>query len=101
MAIGRLSAAQIECLIGATAVDAEHVVFTHHALLRLRQRRITRDMAIEVLRRGRLTREPEPNLRFGTLECRMERYVAGRQIAVIVALAEDHPDLLVITAIEI
>ena len=87
MAIGGLSSAQIERLIGETARDAERVVFTYHARIRMRQRRIRRDMVVEVLRKGRLTREPEPNLRFGSLECRMERYMAGRKIAVIDALA--------------
>ncbi len=101
MAIGRLSSAQIERLIGETARDAERVVFTHHARVRMGQRQITRDMVVEVMRKGHLAREPEPNLRFGTLECRMERYMAGRQIAVILALADNQPGLLVVTVIDV
>jgi hypothetical protein len=70
-------------------------------VIRMRQRRISRDMVVEVLRKGRLTREPEPNLRFGSLQCRMERYMAGRQIAVIVAIADHLPGLLVVTVIDV
>ncbi len=73
---------------------------TSHALMRMRQRHVTRDIVIEVLRMGRLTRIPEPNLRRGSLECRMERFCAGRQLAVIAAISDDDPDILVITVIE-
>ena len=99
MAIGRLSAAQVEQLIGGLACETDRVVFTHHARARMRERLITQDMVLEVLRRGRLAREPEPNLCFGTLECRMERYLAGRRIAAVVAIADDDPTLLVVTVI--
>lgn len=101
MAIGRLSFSQIEQLIRATARDAECVVFTHHARVRMRQRQIRRDMVVEVLRVGRLARQPEPNVRFSTLECRMERYLAGRQVGVIVALSDDDPSMVVVTVIDI
>lgn len=73
---------------------------TSHALMRMRQRHVTRDIVLEVLRMGRLSRVPEPNLRYGSLECRMERYCAGRQLAVVVAIGDDDPDILVITVIE-
>lgn len=99
MAIGKLSAAQVERLIRGLACETDRVAFTHHARTRMRQRQMTRDMVLEILRRGRLVREPEPNLRFGTLECRMERYLAGRQIAAVVAIADDEATLLVVTVI--
>ena len=100
MAIDRLSAAQVERLIRGLAGEPERVVFTHHAKARMRQRQITRDMVLEVLRRGRLAREPELNMRFGTLECRMERYLAGRHVAAVVAIADDNPALLVVTVMD-
>lgn len=101
MAIDRLSGSQLERLIAELADDEERVVFTNHALMRMRQRQITRGMVLEVLRRGRLAREPEPNLRFGSLECRMERYVAGHQIGVIAALMDDALSVLVVTVIDV
>jgi hypothetical protein len=99
MTIGRLSALQIQRLIQTVAMDSECVAFTNHARIRMRQRHISRDLVLDVLRYGRLSRVPEPNPRFGSLECRMERYDAGRQISVIVALCDGKPEVLVVTVI--
>ena len=74
---------------------------TAHALMRMRRRHVTRDIVIEVLRMGRLSRIPEPNPRHGSLECRMERFCAGRQLAGVAAVSDDDPDILVITVIEL
>ena len=101
MVFGKLSAQQIERFIGEAAQDGPRILFTRHARLRMLQRHVSRAMVRDVLRRGRLARVPEPNLRFGSLECRMERYVAGRQIAVVVALANDNPFVLVVTVINV
>jgi hypothetical protein len=100
MTIGRLSVLHIQRLVRQIALNSEWVAFTHHARIRMRQRHISRDGVLDVLRYGRLSRAPEPNPRFGSLECRMERYDAGRQIAVIAALRDDNPGVLVITVIE-
>ncbi|WP_414648037.1 hypothetical protein [Castellaniella sp.] len=43
-------------------------------------------VALDALQNGAISREPEPNIRTGCTECRMERYCAGRPVAVIVAL---------------
>jgi hypothetical protein len=99
MRIERLSLPQLQRRIHDIAEDAGRVVFTHHARIRMRQRNISRGLVLDVLRHGHLSRLPEPNARFGSLECRMEWYSAGRQIAVIAALCDDNPDVLVITVI--
>lgn len=99
MTIDRLSPPKIQRLIHEIAVHSERVVYTHHARIRMRQRHISRGLVLDVLRYGRLSRLPEPNPRFGSLECRMERYDAGRPIAVIAALCDDNPEVLVITVI--
>lgn len=100
MSIRGLSKPQFERLIRTIARDGSRVFMTSHALMRMRQRHVTRDLVLEVLRMGRLTRIPEPNLRHGSLECRMERFCAGRQLAVVVAISDDDPEILVITVIE-
>lgn len=100
VSVHKLSRTQVERLIRSIAADGSRVFFTRHATLRMRQRLITREIAVEVLRVGRLTRTPEPNPRRGSLECRMERYCTGRQLAVVAAISDDNPDLLVITVIE-
>lgn len=83
------------------AATAGNVVFTDHALLRMRQRRVSRLEAFEILRKGVIRREPEPNLRRGTLECRMEYYVAGRNLALVAAIDADDPTVIVVTVIDL
>lgn len=76
-------------------------MFTRHAIARMRLRQITALMVLEVLRRGRMRRPPEPNLAKGSLECRMAYFLAGRQIAVVAAVADDDPNVIVVTAMEL
>ena len=59
------------------------------------------EMVLDVLERGLLLRTPEPNVALGTLECQMSRYCAGRNIGVVVALSDEDPDIVVVTAMEI
>lgn len=68
--MARLSRKQVERLIRERAADTGNVLLTDHARKRMKERRITLAMVYEVLRRGLLNREPEPNLRYVTLECR-------------------------------
>lgn len=100
MSVHKLSKGQVERLIRTIAADGSRVFITVHGEVRMRQRRVTRELVLDVLRSGRLLRVPEPNLRHASLECRMERYSAGRQLAVVAAISDDDPDLLVITVIE-
>ena len=100
MSVHTLSKTQVERLIRTIAADRSRVFITMHAAARMRQRHVSREIVHEVLQKGRLVRAPEPNLRRGSLECRMERYCTGRQLGVVVAISDDEPDLLVITVIE-
>ncbi len=84
-----------------TAEDSSHVIFTHHVLKRMKERAITQEMALNVLRKGSIRRTPEPNAHKGTLECRMEYFVAGRDIGVLVAVDDAQPNLIVVTAMEL
>ena len=95
----KLSAAQLERLIRDRAALAIQVRFTRHAESRMRLRRVSRMEVIEVLRRGRMNRTPEPNLRFGTLECRMQRFQAGRELGVVAALSDADPSVVVVTVL--
>ena len=63
-------------------------------------RHITQLMVLNVLRNGRIRRSPEPNLAKGTLECRMDYFLAGRQIGVVVAVSHDEANVVVVTAME-
>ncbi len=99
--ISKLSKPQLQAYVHRVAGDSARLAFTDHALLQMKRRDITRDMAIEVVRRGRLNRTPEPNRAKGNIECRMEHFLTGRDLAVIVAVSDDEPDLIVITAMEL
>ena len=79
----------------------ERIVFTNHALQQMRARRVTRSEAMDVLKKGIIRREPEPNLRRGTLECRLEYYVAGRDLALVAAVDSGNPAVVVVTVIDL
>jgi hypothetical protein len=87
--------------IRAVAVRTEFVFITHHASVQMKKRGIGINEVYDVLRCGSIVRQPEPNLAKGSLECRMERYVGGRECAVIVAINDENPELLVVTVMEI
>lgn len=97
----KLSKHQLQAHIRAASQDSARVAFTGHALKQMNRRKISRVMALEVLNTGLLRRPAEPNLAKGSLECRMERFVAGRDLAVVVAVSDDDPDLVVVTAMEL
>jgi Domain of unknown function (DUF4258) len=99
--LDKLSKPQLQTLIRTVSRDSSHVAFTKHVLLRMKERRITQDLALQVLQKGLLIHEPEPNLAKGSIECRMQKFMAGRDIGIVVALSDDDPDLLVITAMEL
>jgi citrate lyase gamma subunit len=88
---------QLARRIRNTAKVTANVVMTSHVKQQMRTRKVTASMVYECLRNGQITRVPEENAEKGTLECRMERYCAGCQCTVIVALDEDYPDLVCVT----
>ncbi len=99
--VGRWSDRQVERHIRAVAKDTLHVTFTRHATARLREKKITTSMVYECLRQGSLARTPEPNAARGTLECRMDRYTCGRNIGIVVAVCDEDPNLIFVTAIDL
>lgn len=96
-----ISDRQLERHIRACAKDSVNVGWTAHAEQRLRVRKLTRAMALEVLRLGVLARSPEPEIAHAGLKCRMERFVAGVQVAVVVYVEHPAPELTVITVIDV
>ena len=96
-ALKRQSKEQLAKRIRNAAKVTANVVITFHVMVQMKKRRVTTSMVYECLRLGQMQREPEENLKFGTLECRMERYCAGCNCTVIVALNEEYPDLVCVT----
>lgn len=81
-----LSKRDWERLIRQLAEDSSRLKWTNHAKTRMRERNLNTPVVLDVLRKGVINREPEPNIKTGCMECRMDRYVAGRNIGVVVAL---------------
>lgn len=83
------------------ATDSVNVAFVKHALTQMRVRQVNRPMVMDVLRMGRMYRQPEPDIRFSGLKCRMEHFVSGLNVAVVVAVDYPESHLVVVTVIDI
>jgi len=88
---------QLQGHIRALAADTAHIVITGHASAQMKKRYIGINEVYDCLRNGMIVRPPKINAEFGALECRMERYVGGREIAVVVSLCDEDPNLIVVT----
>lgn len=87
----KLSQTQLEAYIRSESCQSLNIVFTDHARKQMKLRKITDDLVTATLQNGKIKRTPEPNAMKGSLECRMEHYVAGVTLAVIVAICDDDP----------
>ena len=67
----------------------------------MRKRYINDAMVLEVLRAGNLAMPPEPDMKHPGLVCRMQRYVAGMQVAVVVYVEHPEPELTVVTVMDV
>lgn len=101
VSVHKLSSPQLQRLIRERSGDPACVFLTAHCKLRMKQRHVTLPLLMDVLRNGSIRRNPEPDLRRGSLVCRMEYFVAGRELAAAVALSDEDPGVLVVTIIDL
>lgn len=94
-----LSKQQLQKHIREESKNTANVAFTKHAQLRMKERHITSPMIFETLRKGKINLMPEINYSKGNIECRMEYFVAGKDVKVVVAVCDENPLLMLITAI--
>ena len=87
--------------IRGLARETRSVRFTAHAQTRMSQRAITVPMVLECLRRGVIRRPPEQSIKTGWYECRLERYIAGKNVAVVAAVDEEDPTVIIVTVIDL
>jgi hypothetical protein len=92
---------QLERHIRQSSVQSANIAFVKHAWEQMRARHVNRSMVMEVLRKGRMHKPLEPDMRFTGLKCRMEHFVSGMNVAVVVAVEYPQPGLTVITVIDI
>lgn len=67
----------------------------------MRQRHVNVPMVLEVLRLGSFSQPPEPDMKHLGLLCRMQRFVAGMQVAVVVYVEYPATDLVVVNVIDV
>ena len=96
-AFKKKSQAQLAKHIRTVARNTGSVIITTHASVRMKQRKVSAQEVYECLQHGTIGRAPEPNEGKGSLECLMERYVAGRHLGVIAAICDQDPDVVVVT----
>ncbi len=92
---------QLERHIRQSSKESSNVAFVKHAWDQMRARNVNQAMVMEVLRTGCMHRPPEPDIRFTGLKCRMEHFVSGINVAVVVAVEWPDPGLTVVTVIDI
>lgn len=93
---------QWETHIRGCCQDTSNIAWTKHAKTRMRERKITMAVALDILRNGTIKLEPEPDIKTGHMVCRIERYCAGSTIALSVALEEEGATTcIVVTAINL
>lgn len=97
--IGAKSIPQLQRHIRTIAADTAAVFISSHASKRMRVRRVGINEVYDCLRHGTIRQTPEPNPAKGNLECRMQRYIGGRECAVVVALDDEDPGMIVVTVI--
>jgi hypothetical protein len=96
--LAKQSNTQLQRLIHTIACDTANVVVTRHAQQQMAKRKISSPSLFKCLREGLVARQPEQNHKLGTLECRIERLCGGQMIGVIVAVSDEDPTLVVVTA---
>ncbi|WAC72024.1 DUF4258 domain-containing protein [Roseateles sp. SL47] len=100
MSFRQLSLQQLQRHIRAQALRTELVFLTIHAKKRMSERKVSMAEVLECLRRGSIRHPPEDDVKTGHLVCRMNWYGASRNLTTCVALADDEPDLIVVTVID-
>lgn len=77
---------QWQTRVRALACENSNVVWSEHARIQLHRRGISMEMAVDVISKGTVQIEPEVDIRTGHTVCRMERFSAGKHVAICVAL---------------
>ncbi|MDI1350669.1 DUF4258 domain-containing protein [Aquabacterium sp.] len=88
---------QLQKHIRALAKDSANVFITVHASKRMKERKVISSEVYACLLAGSIRIAPEEDVKTGHLVCRMESYVAGRNLAACVALDDEDPTMLVVT----
>lgn len=92
-----LSNRQLQTYIRQTAKDSSKVFFTEHACIRMSTRSVSDREVMRCLQNGLIERPAAIDKKNGVVKCRMEHFGSNRNLAVVVALDNADPDLVVVT----
>lgn len=88
---------QLQSHIRQTAKDSSKVFFTEHACTRMSSRSVSDREVMHCLQSGLIQRPATIDRKNGVVKCRMEHFGPSRNLAVVVALDNADPDLVVVT----
>lgn len=88
---------QLQNHIRQTAKDSSKVFFTEHACIRMLSRFVSDHEVMHCLQSGLIERPATIDRKHDVVKCRMEHFGSSRNLAVVVALDNADPDLVVVT----
>lgn len=97
ISFARMSNVQLQNHIRRVSRDSSKVFFTTHAQERMLQRSVSDIQVLDCLRAGVVQRPAEIDKASSFVKCRMEHFGSARNLAVIVGLDDQDPDLLIVT----
>ena len=97
ISFNRMSNAQLQAHIRRVSLDSSRVFFTAHALDRMQQRSVSDIQVLDCLRSGVIQRPSQTDRDSDLVKCRMEHFGSARNLAVVVGLDDQDPDLLIVT----
>lgn len=94
-----MSNMQLQEHIRRLSKNSACVMLTFHAQERMLERSVSDWEVFECLRSGVIQRPAVRDSKKHTIRCRMEHFGSARNLAVIVALDEEEPELIVVTVL--
>lgn len=97
ISFAQMSNAQLQLHIRRVSQNSSRVFFTMHAQARMLQRSVSDIQVLDCLRSGLMQRPAQIDKVTNLVKCRMEYFGSARNLAVIVGLDDQDPDLLIVT----
>lgn len=97
ISFAQMSNVQLQNHIRRVSQDSSRVFFTIHAQERMLQRSVSDIQVLDCLRSGLMQRPAQIDQVTNHVKCRMEHFGSARNLAVVVGLGDQDPDLLIVT----
>jgi hypothetical protein len=97
ISFAQMSNVQLQNHIRRVSQYSNRVFFTIHAQERMLQRSVSDIQVLDCLRSGLMQRPAQIDEATHLVKCRMEHFGSARNLAVVVGLDDQDPDLLIVT----